>query len=148
MWKRYKDNNAVIGYDVVNEPRKLTMDISYNNLTTRYLMPLYQKIIDESHKINPDKKIMIQSIFMNKGEGIDNNQYAEITAPVNRKNVIFSPHIYQNKKDLVEPVMQRFDKESDMLDAPIFIGEWGFPTFATTDTLLTGDLGQLKYRVL
>ena len=91
---------------------------------------------------------MIQSIFMNKGEGIDNNQYAEITVPVNRENVIFSPHIYQNKQDLVAPVMNRFDKESTMLNAPIFIGEWGFPTFAITDTTLAGNLGQLKYTEL
>ncbi|WP_445732647.1 cellulase family glycosylhydrolase [Mariniflexile sp.] len=145
VWNRFKNDSFVLGYDVVNEPRKLTMDISYNDLTSKYLVPLYQKIIDESHKINADKKILIQSIFMNKGEGIDNNQYAEITVPVNRKNVIFSPHIYQNKQDLVKPVMDRFDKESDMLNAPILIGEWGFPTFATTDTLMTGNLGQLKY---
>lgn len=148
VWNRFKDDDDVLGYDVVNEPRKLTMDISYNDLTADYLVPLYQKIIDESNKINADKKILIQSIFMNKGEGIDNNQYAEIRTPVNRKNVIFSPHIYQNKQDLVAPVMNRFDKESDMLKAPIFIGEWGFPTYAVTDTTLTGNLGQLKYTEL
>jgi hypothetical protein len=85
---------------------------------------------------------------MNKGEGIDNNQYAEIIAPINRKNVIFAPHIYQNKIDFIKPVMDRFDKESDMLEAPILIGEWGFPTFATTDTLIGGTLGQLKYQEL
>jgi hypothetical protein len=148
VWNRFKNEQFVVGYDVVNEPRKLTMDISYNDLTSKYLIPLYQKIIDESHKINPDKKILIQSIFMNKGEGIDNNQYAEITKSVNRENIIFSPHIYQNKEDLVAPVMNRFDKESTMLNAPILIGEWGFPTFATTDTTLVGNLGQYKYREL
>ncbi len=148
IWKRYSNAPSVLGYDVVNEPRKLTMDISYNALTNTYLIPLYQKIIDESQKINPNKKILFQSIFMNKGEAIDNNQYAEITAPINRTNILFAPHIYQNKIDLVKPVMDRFDKESDMLKAPIFIGEWGFPTYATTDTLVTGKLGQLKYKEL
>ncbi|MFD0835663.1 cellulase family glycosylhydrolase [Mariniflexile aquimaris] len=148
IWNRYSNESYVLGYDVVNEPRKLTMDITYSDLTKKYLIPLYQQIIDESQKINPNKKILIQSIFMNKGEGIDNNQYAEITAPINRKNVIFAPHIYQNKIDLIKPVMDRFDKESDMLNAPILIGEWGFPTFATTDTLIEGNLGQLKYREL
>ncbi|MFC2109695.1 cellulase family glycosylhydrolase [Bacteroidota bacterium] len=148
IWNRYSKEKSVIGYDVVNEPRKLTMDISYTKLTKKYLIPLYQKIIDESQKINPDKKILFQSIFMNKGEAIDNNQYAEITAPIKRKNIIFAPHIYQNNMDLVKPVMDRFDKESEMLKAPILIGEWGFPTFATTDTLVSGKLGQLKYREL
>lgn len=148
VWNRFKNEKYVVGYDVVNEPRKLTMKISYKDLTNQYLIPLYQKIIDESQKINADKKILVQSIFMNKGEGIDNNQYAEITAPINRKNIVFSPHIYQNKKDLVAPVMNRFDKESEMLDAPILIGEWGFPTFAKTDTTLVGKLGQYEYREL
>ncbi|AJR04493.1 cellulase family glycosylhydrolase [Siansivirga zeaxanthinifaciens] len=148
IWNRYSKESSVLGYDVVNEPRKLTMDITYSDLTKKYLIPLYQQIIDESQKINPNKKILIQSIFMNKGEGIDNNQYAEITAPINRKNVIFAPHIYQNKIDFIKPVMDRFDNESDMLNAPILIGEWGFPTFATTDTLIEGNLGQLKYREL
>ena len=148
IWKRYANDTSVLGYDIVNEPRKLTMNISYEDLTNTYLIPLYQKIIDESHNINPDKKILLQSIFMNKGEGIDNNQYAEITAPVNRKNIIFAPHIYQNKIDFIKSVMDRFDRESDMLEAPILVGEWGFPTFATTDTLTSGHLGQLEYREL
>ncbi|MFC4722266.1 cellulase family glycosylhydrolase [Geojedonia litorea] len=148
IWNRYADETSVLGYDVVNEPRKLTMKISYKDLTDKYLIPLYQKIIDESHKINANKMILLQSIFMNKGEGIDNNQYAEITAPINRKNIIFAPHIYQNKIDFIKPVMDRFDRESEMLEAPILIGEWGFPTFATTDTIIEGNLGQLKYREL
>jgi len=148
IWKRYAKAPFVLGYDVVNEPRKLTMDISYENLTNKYLIPLYQKIIDESQKINADKMILFQSVFMNKGEKIDNNQYAEIKAPINRKNIIFAPHIYQNNIDFIKRNMDRFDKESDMLNAPILIGEWGFPTFATTDTLIEGNLGQLKYREL
>lgn len=148
IWKRYATENSVLGYDIVNEPRKLTMDISYTELTKKYLVPLYQKIIDACHEINADKKVLVQSIFMNKGEGIDNNQYAEITVPINRKNVIFAPHIYQDKIEFIKPVMNRFDKESKLLDAPIYIGEWGFPTFASTDTLISGKLGQLKYREL
>ncbi|KEZ94337.1 cellulase family glycosylhydrolase [Nonlabens ulvanivorans] len=148
IWNRFSDNDAVFGYDVVNEPRKLTMDISYEDLTNKYLIPLYQNIIDESQKINAEKMILFQSIFMNKGEKIDNNQYSEIKTPINRKNIIFAPHIYQNDIDFIKRNMNRFDKESDMLKVPILIGEWGFPTFARTDTLIDGKLGQLKYREL
>lgn len=146
IWDRYKDDPSVMGYDIVNEPRKLTMDISYDDLTSDYLIPLYQKIIDESNKINPDKKILVQSIFMNKGEAINHNQYAEIKSPINRDNIIFAPHIYQHRVDYIEPIMKRFAKEANMLDAPIIVGEWGFPTFQKTDTLITGDVGQLSYR--
>lgn len=145
VWNRYKNESAVTGYDLVNEPRKLTMEISYDDLTTKYLLPLYQRLIDESQKINPGKYCLVQSIFMNKGEKVNGNQYAEITAPLNRKNILFAPHIYQEKKELVKPSLLRFEKESDVLNAPIFIGEWGFPTFAKTDSSMTGSLGQLNY---
>jgi hypothetical protein len=148
IWNRYATNAYVLGYDIVNEPRKLTMSISYEKLTNNYLIPLYRAIIDESRKINPNKKILFQSIFMNKGEKIDNNQYAEIKTPIARENIIFAPHIYQNDITYIKRNMDRFDKESDMLKAPILIGEWGFPTFAVTDTIIECNLGQLKYREL
>lgn len=145
VWDRYKNTDAVMGYDIVNEPRKLSMDISYDDLTNQYLIPYYQRLIDESQKINPDKYCLIQSIFMNKGEAINGNQYAEITKPIKRNNILFAPHIYQNQKDLVKPTLLRFEKESEMLNAPIFIGEWGFPTFSKTDSAMNGRLGQLNY---
>ncbi|AQS94334.1 hypothetical protein BXQ17_09780 [Polaribacter sp. BM10] len=146
IWKRFANEPFVLGYDIVNEPRKLKMNISYKDLTDKYLIPLYQRIIDASQKINPNKKILFQSIFMNKGEKIDNNQYAEISSPLNRENIIFAPHIYQNNIDFIKKNMDRFDKESAMLKAPILIGEWGFPTFARTDTTLVGNWGQFKYK--
>lgn len=145
VWDRYKDEDWVAGYDLVNEPRKLTMDISYDDLTTKYLIPYYQNLIDASQKINPAKYCLIQSIFMNKGEAINGNQYAEIPVPVNRDKILFAPHIYQENRDLVKPTLLRFRKESDMLEAPVFIGEWGFPTYATTDSTLVGVHGQLNY---
>lgn len=146
IWNRYKNNASVIGYDLVNEPRKLTMDITYDQLTNEYLLPLYRFLIDEHHKISASKYCLIQSIFMNKGEAINFNQYAEIKTSVNREKVIFSPHIYQERIPYILPTMTRFDKEAALHEAPILIGEWGFPTFDTTDSTMTGSLGQLKYQ--
>ncbi len=145
VWQRYKDTKAVVGYDIVNEPRKLTMDIGYTELTNKYLIPLYRRLIDECQQINPEKYCLVQSIFMNKGEGINGNQYAEIKSKIKRDNILFAPHIYQNNKEQFLPTLLRFEKESKLIDAPIFIGEWGFPTFAVTDSTLNGRLGQLNY---
>ncbi|MGQ1783656.1 cellulase family glycosylhydrolase [Saccharicrinis sp. GN24d3] len=145
VWNRYKNISAVVGYDIVNEPRKLAMDISYDDLTNQYLIPYYQRLIDTSQKINPDKYCLVQSIFMNKGEAINGNQYAEFSSPIKRKKILFAPHIYQNQKELVKPTLLRFEKESKILKAPVFIGEWGFPTFSRTDSTMSGRLGQLNY---
>lgn len=145
IWERYRDEPFVTGYDLLNEPRKLEMDITYDDLTEDYLLPLYRKLIDEKDKYNPDKSGIIQSIFMNKGEGINGNQYAEIKAPIKRRNVVFAPHIYQARKDRVKPTLLRFEKEADLLKAPVFIGEWGFPTFQSTDSSIAGTQGQLEY---
>jgi len=142
IWQRYRAVPDVWGYDLVNEPRKLTMDISYDDLTARYLVPFYQELIDASNQVDASKAYLIQSIFMNKGEGIDHNQYAEIKVPISRKNIFYSPHIYLSNPEWVAPVLKRIVKESAMLEAPILIGEWGFPTFATTDVTLAE---QLKY---
>ena len=146
VWERYQDEPSVYGYDLVNEPRKLDMDISYDDLTDDYLIPLYRKLIDQSNAINDTKMCLCQSIFQNKGDKTNENQYTEIKTPIGRENIVFAPHIYQDKTEWIKPTLERFDKESELLQAPIFIGEWGFPTFDTTDVTLTGRLGQLTYK--
>jgi len=63
LWRRYQDEPFVYGYDLINEPRKLSMAISYDDLTDNYLIPLYQKLIDEHNAINDTKMCLCQSIF-------------------------------------------------------------------------------------
>ncbi|MDQ8198649.1 cellulase family glycosylhydrolase [Pelagicoccus enzymogenes] len=146
IWERYQNEPYVIGYDLVNEPRKLTMDISYDDLVKEHLIPLYQRIIDEHNQISPDKLYLLQSIFQNKGHKTDGIQYTEIKYPVNRDNVVFAPHIYQKNMEFITPELERFQNEGSVLKAPIFIGEWGYPTFRYgTDDSVFGEIGQLEY---
>ena len=147
IWRTFKNDQSVIAYDLVNEPRKLTMDISYDDLTNQYLIPLYEKIIDAALPYSENKQFLIQTIFMNKGEAIDKNQYAEITQKIARKNIIFAPHIYQENIDYIAPTMARFDRESDLLNAPILIGEWGFPTLVTTDNSVKEQLNYIEFYI-
>ncbi|MFC1518610.1 cellulase family glycosylhydrolase [Pseudomonadota bacterium] len=147
VWEAFKDNDYVIGYDLINEPRKKDMDISYTDLTNRYLIPLYEKIIDAALLYGNDKKFLIQTVFMNKGDAINKNQYAEITQKIDRKNLIFAPHIYQENIDYIAPTMARFDQESALLDAPILIGEWGYPTLVTTDNSVKEQLNYIEFYI-
>ena len=145
VWQRYKGEPSVVGYDLVNEPRKNQMDISYDQLTRQYLVPTYQEIIDAYMESDNGKALFCQAIFMNKGDKIDNNQYAEITRSINRKNVVFTPHIYMNQTDLILPTMQRFAKEAALQHGPMLVGEWGFPTFVTTDYSVEEQLNYMKF---
>lgn len=147
VWEAFKADEFVIGYDLVNEPRKLDMDISYDDLSNKYLLPFYEKIIDAALPYSQHKQFLIQSIFRNKGEAINRNQYHEIKQKINHKNIIFAPHIYQENLDYIEPTMQRFEKESDLLNAPILIGEWGFPTFVTTDNSVKEQLNYIEFYI-
>lgn len=146
LWERYKDEPSVLGYDLLNEPRKLTMDITYQGLVKDHLIPYYQRIIDEHNQISPHKMCLVQSIFQNKGHKTDGIQYTEITYPIDRDNVIFAPHIYQKNMGFITPELERFQKEGAILEAPVFVGEWGYPTFKNgTDDSVFGEIGQLKY---
>jgi hypothetical protein len=147
VWEQFKDDNSVLGYDLVNEPRKLTMDISYDDLTENHLIPYYERLIDAANAYNPSKLYLCQGIFMNKGEGVDSNQYAEIKQPIKRPNVIFAPHIYQDQIDTIQPVMDRFGEEARLMEAPMLIGEWGFPTFKTTDTSVSEQLEYMAFYI-
>jgi len=140
IWNRYQNEPSVLGYDLINEPRKYTMEISYDDLTSKYLMPYHRRLIDAKNEFSPAKVAICQAIFMNKGEGIGRNQYAEIKEPIDRANVYFSPHVYQDEIADIEPVMARLQQESDLWGAPMFIGEWGFPTYETSDTTLSEQL--------
>lgn len=147
MWKRFADNPDVVGYDLVNEPRKLTMDITYDDLTRNFLIPYYERLIAEGEAYNPDKLWLAQTIFMNKGEAINFNQYAEIKDPIAGGNVVFAPHIYQDRIDYIEPTLRRFEQEAVMLDAPILVGEWGFPTYISTDASVEEQLEYQRFYI-
>ena len=141
IWARYADEPTVVGYDLINEPRRLTFDLSYDDLTEQVLLPYYRRLIDAQRSYETRTAAICQAIFMNKGEALENNQYAEVKVALGRDHVYFSPHVYQADAKQVAPVMARLDREADLWDAPMFIGEWGFPTFATTD----GDLADQQH---
>ena len=146
VWERYSEEPAVYGYDLLNEPRKLSMDITYDLLVKEHLIPLYHRLIDAHNEINAAKFCLVQSIFQNKGHKTDGVQYTEIRYPIDRPNVVFAPHIYQRNMDQITPELERYEREGALLEAPVFIGEWGYPTyFDGTDNSLSGEIGQLKF---
>ena len=52
VWERYKDEPAVVGYDLLNEPHAGTLPLSDEELATQFLIPFYQNMIDAMQKID------------------------------------------------------------------------------------------------
>ena len=42
---------------------------------------------------------------------------------INQNNIVFAPHIYQNHLDYIKPTMQHFEKEAELLAAPILVAQ-------------------------
>lgn len=144
IWSRYQNEPTVVGYDLINEPRKLEMDISYDGLTNDYLLPYHRRLIDAKNKYSPEKVAICQAIFMNKGDGEDKHRYSAFNQPIDRENVYLSPHIYLGQSETVAPVMDRLNAEADLWKSPMFIGEWGFPTYESADTSVEEQLEYTK----
>lgn len=145
IWEKFNNEDYVIGYDLINEPRKEEWVIDYQQLSNNYLVPFYKYLIDEANKTATKKLYFVQDIFMNKGDKVDDNQYLEIQTKIDRKNVVFTPHIYEPKKLQIDKNMKRFEREAKLMDAPMLIGEWGMPTFDKTDSILTEQLRYIDF---
>ncbi len=137
IWERYKDDKSVFGYDLLNEPRKGDLEFDYPVVEQDYLVPFLRKMIDESQKINPEKKCLYQPLLVNDD---DRKKYLvpfwEMKTPVNRKNIVYAPHIYEMTIDRIRPTIERYTREAGVSDAGMFIGEWGPATYVKNDTSL------------
>lgn len=127
LWERYKDEPAVIGYDLLNEPEKPQNSNNNSEFITQLLNPFYQKAIDALQKTSPDKLALIQPPFGSPPYPVS----------VNRNNVVYAPHFYPNLVNYLrnpdfstasyENYMNRLKREATLHNAPLFIGEYGMP---------------------
>ncbi len=138
IWERYKDEPSVYDYDLLNEPRKGDLDADYDIVEKDYLVPFLRKMVDESQKINPDKKCLYQPLLVNDE---DREKYPvpfwEMKTPMDRKDIVYAPHIYEYTIQRIKPTVERYIREAEISKAGLFIGEWGPATYMKNDTSLT-----------
>lgn len=132
LWNHYKNEPAVIGYDLVNEPKEGAIQLPADQFESQYLAPFYQKGIDALHRIDAKHLVFIQPPY--QPGTLD---YAPFTAVVNRSNIVYAAHFYPNIRNYVansdfstqayQPTLQRFMSEAKRQHAPLLIEEFGTP---------------------
>ena len=151
-WKmlaeRYKDEPAVFGYDLLNEPLKGDLDVSYEKLESDYLIPLILRMMDAIQEISPDKKLLYQPILVNDPDRkIYNPPFITMKTPVKRDNIFYAPHIYEGNKSKIMNWLLQYSQDAAISDAPIFLGEWGPATYDSTDSYISKQHNYIDFYI-
>ncbi len=129
IWKRYKNEPFVFGYDLLNEPE--TGSVKDEDYATRkLLLPLLRRLTDAMHAISPEKWALYQPF--NQINKVVPGPCLPINEPFGRDRVIYAPHSYNGAK-VFKNMMDRFQREAVESDTPLMLGEWGQQTELRAD---------------
>ncbi len=125
--ERYKNNDTVIGADIINEPFTVKNKCSAQDMQLDRFYEILGKTILQA---NPHLLIIFED-----SDEITNGEYAIIKAP-NIQNAVYSYHLYSgswipNGRARLDAVIAR----SRQWNVPLFIGE--FDAYLMTDNLYT-----------
>lgn len=132
LWNHYKNEPAVIGYDVMNEPEEGALQLPADQFESQYLNPFYQKAIDALQHVDKKHLVFFQPPFV--ASTLD---YLPYTVPLKRPNIVYAGHYYPNLLNFIEksdfstqaytPTLQHMISEAKLQHAPLLIEEFGSP---------------------
>ncbi len=133
--RRYKDEPAVAGYDLLNEPLPERTGASAKHKAQ--LEPLYQRITRAIRAIDSKHMIIL--------EGADwSNDWSVFTKPFD-ENLVYQFHYYCWDSPTKLNSIQRFLDARERLNAPVWVGETGEKDdtiyWATTDYFEANNIG-------
>lgn len=112
--KRYSNEKAVAGYDLLNEPLPNWFN-EYND----QVLPLYRKLIDEIRKIDENHMIILEGVHW----ATDFSIFDEFSVEEARNNIMLQFHKYWSNPD--KESMQHLLNLQDKFNIPLFMGEGG-----------------------
>ena len=133
--KRYKDEPAVVGYDLLNEP--LPSKTGAAQAYKSQLEPLYKRLTQAIRKIDTKHVIIV--------EGADwANDWSVFTQPFD-KNMVYQFHYYCWDTPATLKSIQTYLDYRARLNAPVWVGETGERDnaiyWATTEYFETQNIG-------
>jgi endoglycosylceramidase len=134
LFEHFRNEPAVVGYDLLNECSKGRLEVDDAAFVTRYLFPYYRQTIDVLRKISPAKWAWCQPPI----------GAPPVSGAIDRPGVVFAPHMYADVREYFAtsgrtdptkypPVMDRLQDEATSLHTPIVIGEYGNPAIIAND---------------
>ena len=126
LWKRYKNNSNVFCYDLLNEPKLGNVE-NTSVLEKNILAPLYRKLIDKLHTIDTNKWACFQPIHTEPTNEVF-CPFAPWQTPLERNKIIYAPHIYDGRINIIPKRLDTYLREADLSNAKLMLGEWGPPT--------------------
>lgn len=118
LWRdiaaRYRDEPAIAGYDLLNEP----LPNWWNRYNAR-LMPLYDDLIVSIREIDTNHMIILEGAHW----ASDFSVFADWEPPAGETNLLLQFHKYWNNPDIAS--LEAFLAQQDRLNLPLFMGEGG-----------------------
>jgi hypothetical protein len=124
--RRFRDDSAVAGYDLYNEPHPLP--IPPRVFEQQVMWPFYARLIDDVGAVDPNHLFLVEGIFF----GDFGTSMRALAAP----DLVYAPHVYTGS--LVPPAFDGVDRgplqrriaaqedEAAQLPAAFYEGELGF----------------------
>ncbi len=112
--KRYRDETAVAGYDLLNEPLPNFFS-QYNDR----VLPLYRRLQREIREIDKEHMLILEGVHW----ASDFSILEDLTVEEAKDNILLQFHKYWNNPDAES--LSPFLQLSDRLNVPLFMGEGG-----------------------